>query len=282
MNSTFSLADSTVNISIAGYFPCKPSWSIPKNRNINDCLFYIEKGKGWIELDGENIETKAGDLHILKQGQICKMNHDPKDCFSVYSVLFLFLQPGMQRPFESLPLSRMYRLSKSQQKKIKEQYKSTVYYFNAHNPAGDLKAKSIILNVLSEIIEWEKSFSKNNKVKSTTKTHAVDSRIGEIINYIDANLSSELTVPQLAEESHLTTSHFSKLFKEETGQSPISFIRNNRINCAKALLISSDKTISKIALECGFEDHFYFSRTFKQIVGLSPKQFKESLKNPFF
>lgn len=282
MNPQHSLTDATVNISIAGYFPCKPKWSIPKKRGTNDCLFYIEKGKGWIELDGEKIETKAGDLHVFKQGQTCEMTHDTKDCFSVFSVIFLFLQPGMQRPFEKLPLSRTYRLSSSQQDNLIEQYKSVVYFFNDHNPLGDLKAKSVLLNIISEIIGWEKSFSDDKKIKSTARNYALDSRIGEIIKYIENNVNNELTIPILAEECHLTTSHFSKLFKEETGQSPVNFIRNYRVNHAKSLLISSDKTISMIATECGFEDHFYFSRTFKQITGISPKQFKESLKSPFF
>lgn len=282
MNPQHSLTDATVNISIAGYFPCKPNWSIPKKRSTHDCLFYIEKGRGWIDLEGEKIETKAGDLHVFKQGRSCEMSHDPKNCFSVYSVIFLFQQPGLQRPFEKLNLSRAYQLSISQQNELIEQYKSLIYFFNDHNPLGDLKAKSVLLNIISELIGWEKSFPDDNKIKSTVKKYAVDSRIGTVIKYIEINLNNELTIPILAEECHLTTSHFSKIFKEETGQSPVNFIRNYRVNLAKSLLISSDKTISMIASECGFEDHFYFSRTFKQITGISPKQYKESLKSPFF
>ena len=70
-------------------------------------------------------------------------------------------------------------------------------------------------------------------------------------------------------------------FVKEKGISPLQFLSNTRINFAQKLLLSKDVNnykIYEIAEMCGFTDQLYFSRVFKKITGVSPKEFTESPK----
>ena len=69
--------------------------------------------------------------------------------------------------------------------------------------------------------------------------------------------------------------YFSKLFKEEMGQSFIEYVTGIRMEKAKELLSKTDKSMKEICNEIGYADPNYFSRTFKKNVGFTPTEFKE-------
>ena len=86
------------------------------------------------------------------------------------------------------------------------------------------------------------------------------------INY---DLRSEI------EKTGYSLNHFRKLFKSETGIPPIEFLNHRRIEYAKELITQSKipLTVKEIALNCGYNDAYYFSRLFKKMEGLSPKEY---------
>ena len=118
-----------------------------------------------------------------------------------------------------------------------------------------------ILNVLGE---------------SSRKTYdgKSDSRISETIAYINDNYNKELTLSSLASICHLSESRFSSLFKKELGVSPLTYIRNVRIEHCKELLLYTDLSVGEIAEISGYQDQLYFSRLFKKHTGISPSRFR--------
>jgi AraC-like DNA-binding protein len=282
MSNRISLNDANANILIVGYFPCKPEWKIPLYKSKNDCLFYIEKGKGWIDFDGQRVETKAGDLHVFKKGHYRELSHDKTDCFSVYSVLFQLEQSNNQRPLETLPFAHTYHLDYKDHLLTIEFYKNIINHFKLNTNADELKAKAFLLQFIAQVLEWEKSYPLSRKILNTSVNLKRDSRINDSVNYIFENISENVTVNDLSALCHLTADHFAKLFKKETGESPKNFIRKVKINHAKAMMVTTDKTINQIAREVGMIDPFYFSRSFTQITGISPSLYRKSLKSPCF
>jgi len=78
----------------------------------------------------------------------------------------------------------------------------------------------------------------------------------------------------LSEQAKMSRRNYYRIFKEVTGEAPLAYLLRLRIMKAVHLLELSDKNITDIAFACGFNDSNYFSRQFKQILGLSPKAFK--------
>jgi AraC-like DNA-binding protein len=90
------------------------------------------------------------------------------------------------------------------------------------------------------------------------------------------NLHQELSLETLAHYSQLSVFHFSKKFKELTDTSPIQHFINMKIQRACSQLDNSNHSIKQIAESVGYNDPYYFSRLFKKMIGMSPKQYRDS------
>lgn len=90
------------------------------------------------------------------------------------------------------------------------------------------------------------------------------------------NLHQDLNLDTLAHYSQLSKFHFAKKFKELTDTSPIQYFINMKIQQACFQLDNTEDTIKKIGESLGYSDPYYFSRLFKKMVGMSPKQYRES------
>ncbi|WP_104381267.1 AraC family transcriptional regulator [Sphingobacterium sp. HMA12] len=108
----------------------------------------------------------------------------------------------------------------------------------------------------------------------TTDTDVVDISIA----FLQQNIGNRLGLKEIADNVHLSVSHFSKLFKNRTGYSPIEYLNHLKIQKACYLLQFSEKRVSIISYELGFEDQYYFSRLFKEHMGVSPTHYRDSLK----
>lgn len=96
--------------------------------------------------------------------------------------------------------------------------------------------------------------------------------------YIDANLAGNLSLRSLAETLNVSSSYLSTLFKKESGQTLTEYINTRRIKHAKHLLESTRLQIQTVAQHCGIVDVQYFSRVFKRIAGMTPKEYRDSVK----
>ena len=92
--------------------------------------------------------------------------------------------------------------------------------------------------------------------------------------YLRYNYNEPLNFSDIASQYNFSSAYLSKIFKEQTGTSPGRYLSEYRINIAKKLLIDSDLSVKEIAIKVGFEDQFHFSKNFKNIVGISPQQFR--------
>lgn len=102
--------------------------------------------------------------------------------------------------------------------------------------------------------------------------------VKEAIKYMRNHFREPLTLDEIAEEIGYSKYHFCRCFKEITGNTVVSYINDLRTNYARSQLISSDKSISDIAAECGFSDISYFTKTFKKHLGILPSKVKRNKK----
>lgn len=83
-------------------------------------------------------------------------------------------------------------------------------------------------------------------------------------------------LPELAAAAGLSVTHYTALFRRLTGFSPIDFLIRQRIQRGAALLATSSTPIAEIAPECGFQDPYYFSRSFARVMGCSPRRYRQT------
>lgn len=88
--------------------------------------------------------------------------------------------------------------------------------------------------------------------------------------YIEENLGSKIATHELAGLVSFSKSHFSRAFKRSLGLSPMAYVNRRRVERAKAMMISTDRQLTEIALVCGFADQSHLNRSFRRMVGTSP------------
>lgn len=102
--------------------------------------------------------------------------------------------------------------------------------------------------------------------------------ICEIINYIDVNLNSKITIDDIENKVFYNKFYIVKLFKKEIGYTIFDYINHLRIDNSIYDISNSSKSFTRIALDNGFYSLEYFSETFKKIVGVSPRIYKKYLE----
>lgn len=106
-----------------------------------------------------------------------------------------------------------------------------------------------------------------------------NSQCAAVRHYIDLHFKEPLTLQQLAEEAHINRFYLSHIFKEEYGISPINYMISRRIEESKYLIAETDLSMSQIAQLMGFSSLSYFSQAFRNTQGISPREYRQSLRN---
>jgi len=99
--------------------------------------------------------------------------------------------------------------------------------------------------------------------------------VQKVIVMIESNLASDLTLSELANTLNINASYLSTVFKKETGKTITGYVNEKRIELAQELLKTTNLQVQTIAQYCGIIDVHYFTRLFKKLTGVSPKQFRE-------
>jgi two-component system response regulator YesN len=130
------------------------------------------------------------------------------------------------------------------------------------NDQGDLCAW--ISTALNEFIELVYSSQDARKV----------TQIRPAINYIDANYDKPIGLADVAKASYMSISRLAHIFKEQMGITLIDYLTSVRVERAKQLLLATTQNCTEICFQAGFNNQSYFTRTFKRLVGMTPRQFR--------
>ncbi|GAS82626.1 AraC family transcriptional regulator [Paenibacillus amylolyticus] len=107
---------------------------------------------------------------------------------------------------------------------------------------------------------------------------SMEARLHSTIQYVDDHYAEEITVQKLARLAEIRPAQYTTLFRQLTGHKPLDYVNHVRIKHAKEWLRKSDEPLRDIASRVGFKDEYYFSRRFRQMTGLSPRQYDRSIQ----
>ncbi len=103
----------------------------------------------------------------------------------------------------------------------------------------------------------------------------LDRHVEEALRIMQNSVRQKLTLADLCVRLHLERSYFVRLFKKHIGQPPLHYFMNLKINLAAELLCQTDMAIYEIAQDLQFADEFHFSRTFKKVKGVAPREYRK-------
>lgn len=111
--------------------------------------------------------------------------------------------------------------------------------------------------------------------KPSEKTLRDGERIKAMLQYIQEHYDGELTLAKIAGSACVSENECLRCFRSMIGSTPIQYVKQLRIQKAAELLMSTDRKISDVGAECGFQEMSYFAKTFRALKGCTPADFRK-------
>lgn len=226
------------------------------NRQVNGFLL-VDNGKGRYDWEGGSFELHPYSLIYLPLHSVHHLTVYTES-ISFYRINFIITDMADKNDilFSSLPVPISDNIGSLFVKNAKKLSDILTV------PDGGYRAMSLFYDMLSELYQLLKHTSKN--------------RIIPAIDYINNHYTEDVSAAELAELCLLSETHFYRLFKAETGQTPSDYRNSLRIQRACLLLRETDRSVSEISSELGFDSIYYFSRVFKKYIGKSPTKYTQN------
>lgn len=246
-------------------------------------ITYILAGRGQYYIEGNLYDVTAGDLIMcnpgIKHHNIVTSQTEPTvECFIGFTD-FAFLD----MPKNSIILKNNSPIMRTGSE-LKRQISRLCYAMLAENDTNQvgkyfmLKSHLIqlMLLLMRELVEPQPAQEGCN-FESHYKNYAVN----QIVNYLDEHCNEKISLDRIAKNMYLSPVYISKIFKEETGESPINYLIKIRLEKAKSMLEADEPvSIKKIATSVGYDDAYHFSKLFKKYYGVSPLHYRKQLNQP--
>lgn len=136
-----------------------------------------------------------------------------------------------------------------------------------------LERISLLFSIFDHIVSCDNLELLSSLVFVNSIDEGQNHRMNQIYKYVMSHFKDQISVEEIAEEVHMTTTSFCRFFKQRTNKSFIQYVNDIRIGYACKLLLEGDYNISQIAYESGFENLSNFNKQFKKIKNLTPRQF---------
>ena len=224
-------------------------------------LFTLE-GEGAIELDGAFLPLEPGDLVLYEPGH--RHEFFSPDLWRYYWFHFPLrphISPGRFRHSDGLPSAMKVHFDGGEQRKVRETleeaYELYLTYADQENPLAELLVESAVQRVCDRL----------------ERTSPCDPRIAKARKILLSE--GAVDMDSVAGSCGMSHTAFYNLFRRETGCSPRKFREKALMEQAKSLLICTDLSLRRIAMQLGLSDPFYFSARFKALTGESPSAFRK-------
>lgn len=239
----------------------------PRN---HESFAFVTNGTLGYTKDDKTVPIKEGQVAYIAKGSVDKSFAYQCDSVSYMAVNFNFekkVQPSSGSfPFKTVCSDKnAYLYEKLFQKAVNE--------YSLNLPGTRMICNGILCQMIGMLY---------NDLRFDNINYKMAGKIETALDYLNQNYSRpDLKICELAEITGISDKHFRRLFWDIYQKTPHEFLRDFRLNKAELLLLNTSKSISEIALWCGFSDVYSFSHCFKQNFGVPPKVYRENRTYPY-
>lgn len=233
-------------------------------------ILYITSGIADFILNNKEIHVRKNDVFFIDSENnffIRKVTNETHFISIIFPPTIMGSKNDLTREiFTKIVIDTRIVLSEEILKKIETVAKTN--YKNAVE--NEFAIKNLIYEIFFYIIKTHQ-FAPLPKSAKQNKKYSIE----ESVSYIKKHYRENITLSDLLNSTNYSRTHFIRLFKLNTGMNYTDYLNRYRIEHACRDLIFSDKNITEIATENGFNNIQYFSRIFKRYMNCSPKQYQK-------
>lgn len=248
-----------------GFFPNAKGHFRERKEGIEENIFlYCMEGEGTISVEGRKYTLHANEAFCIPR---MRRHHYFSSKENPWSILWVHLK-GEDTKYFPIEECRVVQFQ-SQHATNRMQFLFDLLFrvLDGNYTLGNFIYISQVLSlILAETYDRE-------KVDGTLEQNK---HVTNIIRYMEKHLEENLSLEQIVEDFELSKSYLNAIFQKYTQHSPMDFFINMKMKRACELLRAGNLYIYEVAQRLGYADQYYFSRTFKKVVGMSPKEYRES------
>ena len=252
-----------------GFYPRAQGHHMRRDRHDDNLVIYCIAGKGELQVDGETHTVSPGSLILLPKGISHEYRASSQDPWHLYWVHcsgdsidafmdYLGYRPG--RPVLEVDVHPALIASFDSLLGVRSTGYSLAAFVNAANHLRHLFTQLAL------------AASRRRAAQPGELDLAM------LQDYMRENIDKRPSLDELAGLANLSRFHFANRYKALTGYSPIKHFLHLKMEAACRMLDTSRRSIGSIAEELGYTDALYFSRAFKGVVGLSPRDYRGSVR----
>ncbi len=252
-----------------------PGWKDIRQNSKVHSFYWIHSGEGTFITD-KPYRVSAGMLFYLKPGLQMSMESDLDKPLHITMVLMSILTintsgQGMEQTaaacvLPELELPFLMTLQGDNKRSFDNLFLHLTSSWVPGQPAGELRAKAILHELLYEMVELPYS-----GVRAEGGAEIVKS----IKEELERDYASDIRLTAVALSHGISVSYLREIFHRYIGQSPKQYLDQVRYEHAKKRLIYTDLSIKEIGVSCGYADEYHFSKRFKQMNGRPPLAFRK-------
>ena len=246
-----------------GFFRTSDSYNVLKRSNLSSYLvIYTVSGQGCIEFMGQRHYISQGQSVIIDCTQVHSYYTVPENDWDFHWLHFYGsgIEGYLSDIFDNWAPVEITDMDTFFDDILK----------NAHdsNPLSALLASTKIINLCSSYLMALKTGQDADSGKITPL-------VRDAANYLEEHLSEEISLDKMCDHLKVSKFYLSHIFKEQLGYSPYEYLITTRLSTAKAMLRSTDKSVSEIAELCGFNKCSHFIQLFKKREAITPLQYRK-------
>ncbi|MDR0948992.1 MAG: AraC family transcriptional regulator [Lachnospiraceae bacterium] len=245
-------------------------------------LAFILSGTGRYRIENEDFDIEEGDLIVLNPG----VRHqslfvkDADQAATEFFVGFSDIQlDGCEKNCIPMKNEQYIRHTNGELRQRLFRICASMEAENATAKTGRYHMlKSYLVQILILLLRDQSdppSPQAGCAFESVNKKHVVE----QIVNYFEDHFMEKISLDRIADNMYLSPFYISKIFKSETGDTPIRHLINIRLEKAKELLENgTSQSIQETARSVGYDDAYHFSKLFKKRFGVAPSQWNDYRK----
>lgn len=266
-----------------GFEELNANWNWKNVRSPFIRIYYVTGGRARTYIDGKMYVLSPGNLYMIPP---FTLHDDECDSFFALYYIHFYEKVNNKEPLfdkfdfpveisadslDQLLVERLldmnpHRELKHIDPKIYDNMPTFSRYIAENNILPQhsfLKTQGILCLLIARFLEF-----------SQLKTRYKDERISKCMQYIHKNIDKDISLCQLTDICYISKDHLARIFKRETGHTPIKYMNIKKIEKAQLLLLTTNLSVCDIAIKLSVDNIPYFNRLFKQLTGMTPCRYR--------
>lgn len=254
-------------ISETGHFIAYHDYKIQRETHDSFLLIYTISGQGFLRTGDTALHIPQGYCVIID----CHTPHEYHSLSAEWEFLWIhFSGIGVTPLFDTAyPTGAVRAVSMNHAEDFEVRINDIIDEAQQNDIAAYIHLSSHMHSILNAVCICALENDKKHNSADDVRT---------VIEYIEKNYFNQITVDDMIQNIHVSKYHFIRRFSRAMGITPYSYLTNYRINVSKTLLRTTNKTVSEIAMECGFLDTSNFITHFKKHTGQKPLQYRRDFQ----